>query len=159
MLMFTYYTQVISLLVALILTCEFTATKKSSLVAPKTKSHHLQKRFRRFFPSKILRITERFRLWPKIIVRVTAYVVNTKAHGCDVNAGRTATGTIAKTGTIAVDTRIFPFGTHFYVPGYGYGIGSDTGSYIQGRHIDIAMNSCHDALTWGRPLLAVWFSQ
>ena len=50
------------------------------------------------------------------------------------DVGITATGTRAKTGTIAADTSIYPFGTIMYVPGYGYGRVEDVGSAIKGMH-------------------------
>jgi 3D (Asp-Asp-Asp) domain-containing protein len=87
--------------------------------------------------------------WSRIAVRATAYVVDASARGCTLNTARTASGTVARPGTIAVDTRVFPFGTRFHIPGYGYGRATDTGGSIRGRHIDLAMRSCSRALAWG----------
>ncbi len=102
---------------------------------------------------KIKRLTQA--RWSSIALRVTAYVVDIRARGCPLNPGRTATGEIAGLGTVAVDTRIFPLGTRFFVPGYGYGRASDTGGYIRGQHIDIAMRSCARAIAWGSRVVIV----
>ncbi|MFU8780890.1 MAG: hypothetical protein ACNA71_07680, partial [Kiritimatiellia bacterium] len=41
--------------------------------------------------------------------------------------GQTASGTQARRGTIAADTRLYPFGTIMYIEGYGYGRVEDRG--------------------------------
>lgn len=64
--------------------------------------------------------------------------------------GITASGAKAKPGTIAADTRLYPFGTIMYIPGYGYGRVEDRGSAIQGQHIDLFFTSHQQALNWGR---------
>jgi len=69
--------------------------------------------------------------------------------------GITADGTKAKHGTIAADTRRYPFGTKMYVPGYGRGEGHDTGSALKGDHIDVFFSDRGDALEWGRKYLKV----
>ncbi|MEA1970272.1 MAG: 3D domain-containing protein [Thermodesulfobacteriota bacterium] len=69
--------------------------------------------------------------------------------------GITADGTEAKHGTIAADTRLYPFGTKMYVPGYGWGEVHDTGSAIKGSHIDVFFSDRDDALEWGRQYLKV----
>lgn len=54
-------------------------------------------------------------------------------------------------GTIAADTKYYPFGTQMYVPGYGHGIVEDRGGAIKGpNRIDLYFNSHNDALAWGR---------
>ena len=69
--------------------------------------------------------------------------------------GITADGTKATKGTIAADTRLYPFGTKMYVPGYGWGEVHDVGSAIKGNHIDVFFHSRKDALKWGRQYLDV----
>jgi 3D (Asp-Asp-Asp) domain-containing protein len=96
--------------------------------------------------------------WARIAVRATAYVVDARARGCSRNTARTASGTVAGPGTIAVDTRVFPFGTRFYIPGYGYGRATDTGGSIRGQHIDLAMRSCSRALAWGSRTVMVSYT-
>lgn len=63
--------------------------------------------------------------------------------------GITASGTKAHDGTIAADTRYFPFGTVMYVPGFGYGRVEDRGGAIKGYHIDLWFDDHDDALAWG----------
>ncbi len=64
--------------------------------------------------------------------------------------GRTASGTQARIGTIAADTRILPFGTILYVPGYGHGRVEDRGGAIQGNRLDVFFPRHSEALQWGR---------
>ncbi len=57
----------------------------------------------------------------------------------------------ARDGTIAADTRHYPFGTRMLVPGYGYGIVEDRGGAIKGPHrLDVYYDSHDDALSFGR---------
>lgn len=59
-------------------------------------------------------------------------------------------------GTIAADTRYYPFGTRMYVPGYGWGTVEDRGGAIKGRdRIDLFFDSHDDALLWGRKKVEV----
>ncbi len=54
-------------------------------------------------------------------------------------------------GTIAADTRYYPFGTRMYVPGYGWGTVEDRGSAIKGpNRLDLYFDSYDDAMQWGR---------
>ena len=69
--------------------------------------------------------------------------------------GITADGSKAKNGTIAADTRRYPFGTIMHVPGYGWGEVQDTGSAIKGNRIDLFFSSHKKALEWGRRTLKV----
>lgn len=69
--------------------------------------------------------------------------------------GETASGTKAKVGTIAADTRVYPFGTRIRVPGYGWGTVEDRGGAIQGQRLDLFFDSHEDALEWGRQTVTV----
>ena len=69
--------------------------------------------------------------------------------------GITADGTRARKGTIAADTSRYPFGTHMYVPGYGWGVVHDVGSDIKGNHIDVFFSRHRQAVKWGRKRLKV----
>ena len=69
--------------------------------------------------------------------------------------GITADGSKAKNGTIAADTRRYPFGTIMHVPGYGWGEVHDRGSAIKGNRIDLFFSSHSKALEWGRRTLKV----
>jgi hypothetical protein len=63
---------------------------------------------------------------------------------------------LAEEGTIAADTRYYPFGTKMYVPGYGWGRVEDRGGGIKGpNRIDLFFDSHEDALYWGRRKLPV----
>jgi len=64
--------------------------------------------------------------------------------------GITASGTRARPGTIAADTRLYPFGTIMYVEGYGYGRVEDRGGAIKGQSIDLYFRTHRQALEWGR---------
>ena len=70
----------------------------------------------------------------------------------------TASGVRARSGTIAADTALFPFGTVMYVPGYGYGRVEDRGGDIKGDHIDLFFLRHRGALDWGhvRKKVRVW---
>lgn len=58
---------------------------------------------------------------------------------------------VPQDGTIAADTRFYPFGTRMYIPGYGWGVVEDRGSAIKGEHrLDIFYKSHEEALRWGR---------
>lgn len=65
--------------------------------------------------------------------------------------GITASGRRAKMGTVAADTRYYPFGTILYIPGYGYGRVEDRGGDIKGAHrLDLWFPTEREALQWGR---------
>ncbi len=64
--------------------------------------------------------------------------------------GITASGTRVGWGTIAADTRLYPFGTIMHVPGYGWGRVEDIGGDIKGQHIDLYFPTHREALEWGR---------
>ena len=69
--------------------------------------------------------------------------------------GVTASGTVARLGTVAADPKVYPFGTRLQIPGSGTGIVEDVGGAIKGRHIDVWMPSHETALRWGRRNLKV----
>ncbi len=63
---------------------------------------------------------------------------------------------LARDGTVAADTRHYPFGTRLFVPGYGYGVVEDRGSAIRGaQRLDLYFDSHGRALDWGRQRLDV----
>ncbi len=68
----------------------------------------------------------------------------------------TASGTKAKKGTIAADTRYFSFGTVMNIPGYGTGKVEDRGGAIQGpTRVDLFFKTHKQALQWGRKRVRV----
>jgi uncharacterized protein YabE (DUF348 family) len=85
-----------------------------------------------------------------LTVTATAYSSQDPGVG-----NRTATGKVVQKGIIAVDTRVIPFGTKIYVPGYGYGIAADRGGAIKGNKIDVAFNTRREALQFGRRTVTI----
>jgi len=73
--------------------------------------------------------------------------------------GITYTGTRARPGVVAVDPKVIPLGSLVWVPGYSpqYGLvrAEDTGSLVQGNHIDLFFQNRQDALDWGKQTEAV----
>ena len=71
--------------------------------------------------------------------------------------GRTASGTAARVGAIAVDPRVIPLGTRLYITSmdgkswvYGYAVAEDTGGAIKGNRIDLYFNSESQCRSFGR---------
>ena len=59
-------------------------------------------------------------------------------------------------GTIAADTRYYPFGTRMHVLGYGWGVVEDRGSAITGpQRLDVFFRSHKKAVVWGRQKVRV----
>lgn len=75
--------------------------------------------------------------------------------------GQTASGKMARPGTVAVDPDIFPMGTKFYIPGYGYGVAQDVGGAINGNHLDLFFRLHSNAEKWGvqQKKVKVWYSR
>ena len=85
-----------------------------------------------------------------------AYVASGPNKGKRKYVGITASGTKARKGTIAADTRYYPYGTVMKVPGYGKGVVEDIGSAIKGpNRIDVYFSTRKKALKWGRQKLTV----
>ena len=80
-----------------------------------------------------------------------AYVASGPHKGKRKIVGLTASGTKAKYGTIAADTRYYPYGTVMKIPGYGKGVVEDIGSAITGpNRLDVYFSTRKKALKWGR---------
>jgi len=69
--------------------------------------------------------------------------------------GKTATGSAARFGVVAVDPRFIKLGTRVYVEGYGIAIAADTGGAIKGRRIDLCFNTRAEAMRVGRKQVKV----
>ena len=66
----------------------------------------------------------------------------------------------ARDGTIAADTKYYPFGTRMYVPGYGWGLVEDRGSAIKGpNRLDLYFEGLEEAKQWGRRRLRVYIER
>jgi hypothetical protein len=63
---------------------------------------------------------------------------------------------LPSSGTIAADTKYYPFGTEMYVPGWGWGIVEDRGSAIKGpTRLDLYFYTHGEAGEWGRKKVKV----
>jgi len=69
--------------------------------------------------------------------------------------GFTASGLPVGKGVVAVDPRLIPMRTRFFVPGYGKAIAADVGTAIKGRIIDLWMPSTAAARKWGRRTVTI----
>jgi 3D (Asp-Asp-Asp) domain-containing protein len=85
-----------------------------------------------------------------------AYVASGPNKGKRKRVGITSSGTRARRGTIAADTKYYPYGTVMIIPGYGKGVVEDIGSAIKGpNRLDVFFSSRRRALQWGRQRLVV----
>ena len=85
-----------------------------------------------------------------------AYVASGPNKGKRKVVGLTSSGTWARYGTIAADTRYYPYGTVMLIPGYGKGVVEDIGGAIKGpRRLDVYFKTRRRALKWGRQTLPV----
>ncbi len=75
----------------------------------------------------------------KLVVKAYSYT----------GGGRTAMGTRARVGEIAVDPSVIPLGTNVYIEGVGARRAEDTGGNIKGNTIDIYMDSEAECRRWG----------
>ena len=89
-----------------------------------------------------------------IVMQATAY---------DPTAGsKTAMGTKARVGAVAVDPRVIPLGSKLYIesmdgfPTYGYATAEDTGGAIKGNRIDLFYSTNAQALKFGRRNVKVY---
>lgn len=89
-----------------------------------------------------------------IVMQATAY---------DPSAGsKTAMGTRARVGAVAVDPRVIPLGSKLYIESmdgfasYGYATAEDTGGAIKGNRIDLFYNSNAEANRFGRRNVKVY---
>lgn len=83
-----------------------------------------------------------------------------RLRGMPKKVGMTASGTMARKGTIAADGARYPFGTVMEIPGYGRGVVEDRGGAITGNRIDLYFRTHGQALAWGRKqvVVTVWES-
>jgi len=83
---------------------------------------------------------------------VTAYAPFDNKSGICNNGdpNTTATGSKPDWGTVAVNPNRFPYGTEFYIPGYGKGIARDTGGIMQADDniIDVYVDTYAEAINW-----------
>lgn len=92
-----------------------------------------------------------------------AAVYTLEATAYDPTAGsKTALGTRARVGAVAVDPKVIPLGSKLYIesmdgwPSYGYAVAEDTGGAIKGKRIDLFFNSNAEANRFGRRNVKVY---
>ena len=75
---------------------------------------------------------------------------------------RTASGTVARVGAVAVDKNVIPLGTRLFIRGsdgsftYGVAVAEDTGSAIKGNKIDLYFNTYRECIQFGRQDVTVY---
>lgn len=101
--------------------------------------------------------------YEKVSVMATGYTAGVESTGKDISHpeyGITYSGVEVRRdlySTIAADITIFPIGTVLYIPSYGYGVVSDTGSAIKGYKIDLYFDTVEDVYTqWGKKMIDVY---
>jgi 3D (Asp-Asp-Asp) domain-containing protein len=85
----------------------------------------------------------------------TAYEPGPRSCGRSAN-GRTANGTKAGYGVVAVDPKFIPLGTRLFIEGYGYAVAADTGGAIDGNDIDLCFQTVSECMQWGRKKVKVY---
>ena len=83
------------------------------------------------------------------------FTANCSAYWMGDNA-RGASGGRCVVGTCAVDRFRYPYGTQFWVEGYGYAVANDCGSAIQGDKLDLWMASYNESCQWGRRYMTTY---
>lgn len=79
----------------------------------------------------------------------TAYCTERYPHICGTGNGITASGVEIKADvTVAADQTLLPYGTVLYIEGVGVRIVQDKGEAVQGRHLDVAVDTHENALNW-----------
>ena len=107
-----------------------------------------------------------------IQIKTTGYCACPKCSGWKLNwlglpvsrsgkmkvIGETSGGGSARPGIVAVDPKVFPPGTKFYIPGYGFGRAEDIGG-VKGREIDLYFFQHSNAQKWGEQTkrVKVWY--
>jgi len=82
-------------------------------------------------------------------VSATAYTTERQTHK------KTATGTLARVGAIAVDPKVIPYGTKMYVVAadgswiYGNAVAEDCGGGIKGNKIDLFFDTYEECINFG----------
>ncbi len=109
-----------------------------------------------------------------ITIKTTGYCACPKCSGWKFNwlglpvlqngkpkvIGQTASTRMARPGIVAADPKVFPPGTKFYIPGYGWGRAEDLGG-VKGRELDLYFFQHRNAAKWGEQTkrVKVWYSR
>lgn len=79
----------------------------------------------------------------------TAYCTEEYPHICGTGTGITASGQpIQADVTVAADQALLPYGTVLYIEDIGVRVVQDKGAGVQGYHLDVAVDTHENALTW-----------
>lgn len=104
-----------------------------------------------------------FEQYPKVNVTATGYTAGYESTGkteTHPEYGVTFSGIQVKRdlySTIAADLNVYPLGTIFYIPSYGYGVVADKGSAITGNKIDLYYETVEDVYNdWGKRELDIY---
>ncbi len=113
--------------------------------------------------AELLEATANLSRYPRINVTATGYYAGVESTGktpSHPGYGITYSGVKVRRdhfSTIAADPSVFPLGTILYIPGYGYGVVSDTGSAIKGHIIDLYFETKEDVYKqWGKKKVDVY---
>lgn len=78
-------------------------------------------------------------------------------HLCGTGDNLTAIGTEVVPGiSVAVDPSVIPYGSQVYIEGYGWRIAENCGGWVNGKHIDIAVDTHAEASSMGVENGGVW---
>lgn len=89
-------------------------------------------------------------------ILTAAFMVTAYGLGCDAPGPHTKAGTHPVAGfTLAADPAVLPIGTIVYIDGIGERMVHDVGAKVKGRHVDIFMDRCRDAVDFGVQTLTV----
>lgn len=88
---------------------------------------------------------------------ITHYCTERYEHICGTGNSITSTGTAVTAGrTVAVDPSVIPYGSKIYIEGYGWRVAEDCGGAINGRRIDVAVDTHVNANAMGKNNSGVW---
>lgn len=88
---------------------------------------------------------------------ITHYCCEQYPHICGEGTGLTSSGAKVQAGvSIAVDRSKIPMGSTVYIEGYGTRIAQDTGGWVNGNHIDVAVETHAEAERLGTVTRDVW---
>lgn len=89
-------------------------------------------------------------------MRQPRQVITVQATAYTHTGNNTYTGVYPHVGTVAVDPAVIPLGSRLWIEGYGYGIAQDTGGLIQGKRVDLFMDTVAQCRSWGRRTVKVY---
>lgn len=88
--------------------------------------------------------------------RATAYWAVYGINHTYTASGRLAVRNPDGYSTIAVDPKVYPYGTKLFIEGYGFAIAADCGTAIKGNKIDVYFDTYKEACRWGAKYVKVY---